>query len=122
MVKLSCVPLLIDVEWFVVMAESVTWNDDLVALFWMVTTEVNDLNAIVVFTCLSELFTDKGGSMGIVAIDPNVADLDLHGFWGVVERIVLHKQPRLLWDFSLFLINVSRLNSLVKFFLYLFGQ
>ena len=122
MVKLSCVPLLIDVEWFVVVAESVTWNDDLVALYWMMTTEVNDLNAIGVFTCLSKLFTDKGGSFGVVAINPNVANVDLHGFWGVVERIVLHKQPRLLWDFSLFLINVSRSDTFVKFFLYLFGQ
>jgi len=122
MVKLSCVPLLIDVEWFVVMAESVTWNDDRVALFWMMTTEVNDLNAIGVFTCLSKLFSNKSSSFGIVAIDPNVTDLDGHGFWGVVERIVLHRQPRLLWDFSLFLINVSRSDTFVKFIFLLFGQ
>ena len=92
MVKLSWVLLLVDVEWFVVRTECVPWDDDLVSLFRMMTTKVNDLNASIVWT-RAKLFADKGSSVGMEPINPNVANFDLHGVWGVVERIVslLHK-------------------------------
>lgn len=92
MVKLSWVLLLVDVEWFVVRTECVTWDDDLVSSFGMMTTKVNHFNATVVWAW-PKLFGDKSSPIGMESINPNVANFDLHGVWGVVERIVslLHK-------------------------------
>ena len=110
--------LLIDVEWFVVFTESMARKNDLVSLFRVVTSKVNDFHPTVVFA-RSEYFTDKGCSFGMKAIDPNVANFDFYGWWGVIERIVLHKQPRFRERNCSVLINVSRLDHSVKLFLLL---
>jgi len=85
--------LLIDVEWLEVRTESMPRENGLVSLFRVVTPKVNDFHTTVVFA-RAEHFTDKGCSFGMEAIDPNVANFDFYGWWGVIERIVLHKQPR----------------------------